>query len=147
MMRISIAVKMKCNKSENTIGILGLYLSPNTYRYGQDTEEFFNQASLLWQDLWDCDLIIGGGDINARTKDLVDYIPEIDGRIIPVRQNPDNSKNSHADSFITFLKDNRAIVLNGRVTPEYNNYTFVSTRGCSVPDYIFCPISLKKMHI
>ena len=135
-----IAVKMKCNKSENTIGILGLYLSPNTYRYGQDTEEFFNQASLLWQDLWDCDLIIGGGDINARTKDLVDYIPEIDGRIIPVRQNPDNSKNSHADSFITFLKDNRAIVLNGRVTPEFNNYTFVSTRGCSVPDYIFCPI-------
>ena len=90
--------------------------------------------------MWDCDLIVGGGDINARTKDLVDFIPEIDGQIIPTRQNPDKSKNSHADSFITFLKDNRAIILNGRVTPEFNNYTFVSTRGCSVPDYIFCPV-------
>ena len=29
--------------------------------------------------------------------------------------------------------------LNSRVTPEYDNYTFVSTRGCSVPDYFFCP--------
>ena len=29
--------------------------------------------------------------------------------------------------------------MNGRVTPEHNNYTFVSTRGSSVPDYIFCP--------
>lgn len=135
-----IAVKMKCNKTDSTVGILGLYLSPDTYRYGQDSEEFFNHASALWQELWDCDLIVGGGDINARTKDLIDYIPEVDGQIIPKRQNPDNAKNAHATSFITFLKDNRSIILNGRVTPEFNNYTFVSTRGCSVPDYIFCPV-------
>ena len=25
-----------------------------------------------------------------------------------------------------------------------NNYTFVSTRGCSVPDYLFCPIDNLK---
>ena len=116
-----------------TIGVVGLYLSPDSYRYGQEAEEFFNQASVLWQDLLDCDLLIGGGDVNARTKDLVDFIPDIDGQIIPLRNNPDNSKNAHADSFITFLKDNRAIILNGRVTPENNDYTFVSTRGCSAP--------------
>ena len=85
-----------------------------------------------------------GGDINARTRDLIDYIPEIDGGIIPKRVNPDKNKNAHADSFITFLKDNRAIILNGRITPEYNNFTFVSTRECSVPDYLFCPV--KNMH-
>ena len=70
---------------------------------------------------------------------MVDYIPEIDGQVIPKRSNPDKNKNAHADSFITFLKDNRSIILNGRKTQEYNNYTFVSTRGCSVPDYFFCP--------
>ena len=26
------------------------------------------------------------------------------------------------------------------MTPANNNYTFVSTRGCSVPDYFFCPV-------
>ena len=71
---------------------------------------------------------------------MVDYIPEIDGQLIPKRSNPDQNKNAHADSFITFLKDNRSIILNGRITPEYNDYTFVSTRGCSVPDYFFCPV-------
>ena len=97
-----ITIKMKSNLSEITIGILGLYLSPDSYRYGQDSEDFFNQATSLWQDLWDCDLIVGGGDINARTRDMIDFIPEIDGRIIPQRFNPDTTKNAHADSFITF---------------------------------------------
>ena len=135
-----LAIKMKCNISEIVIGILGLYLSPDSYRYGQDAEDFFNQASALWQDLSDCDLTIGGGDLNSRTGSMIDYIPEIDGQIIPKRTNPDKNKNAHANSFITFLKDNRSLILNGRITPEYNNYTFVSTRGCSVPDYLFCPV-------
>ena len=109
------------------MGILGLYLSPDSYRYGQDAKGFFNEASVLWQDLSDCDLVLGSGDVNARTKEIVDFIPDIDGKLIPPRINPDKSKNKHADSFLTFLKDNRSIILNGRVTPEHNNYTFVST--------------------
>ena len=71
---------------------------------------------------------------------MLDYLPDIDGAIVPPRTNPDKSKNSHGDCFISFLKDNRTVIVNGRVTPEYNNYTFVSTRGVSVPDYILCPV-------
>ena len=106
----------------------------------KNRKSFFNHAHVLWQELADCDLIVGGGDENARTKDLLDFIPDVDGQIIPERVNPDRTKNSHADSFITFLKDSRAVILNGRITPEKNNFTCVSTRGCSVPDYIFCPV-------
>ena len=135
-----IAIKLKCNTTEVTVGILGLYLSPDSYRYGQDAEGFFNQASVIWQDLLDFDLVLGSGDVNSRTKEIADFIPDIDGKLIPPRFNPDNSKNAHAESFLTFLKDNRSIILNGRVTPQLNNYTFVSTRGCSVPDYFFCPV-------
>ena len=72
-------------------------------------------------------------------KTFNDFIPEIDGNL-PPRSNPDQIKNNHGDSFLTFLKDNRAIILNGRVTPHLNNYTFVSTRGSSVPDYMYCPV-------
>ena len=31
-------------------------------------------------------------------------------------------------------------MLNGRITPEFNNFTFVTSRGASVPDYIICPV-------
>ena len=50
------------NITDKTVGILGLYWSPK---------------------LSDCDLVFGGGDINARTKDLLDYLPEINGQTIP----------------------------------------------------------------
>ena len=135
-----ISVKLRNNLNDFTIGILALYLPPENYIYGKDPEAFLNQAAALWEDLSDCDLQVGGGDLNARTKNMIDFIPDIDGNLIPSRENPDQVKNKHADSFITFLKDNRAIILNGRVTPQYNNYTFVNPRGCSVPDYLFSPV-------
>ena len=133
-----LGLKLVNNETQFKLGILGNYLSPDNYRYGQDPEGFFNNASSMWQDLSDCDLRIGAGDVNARTKNLKDFIPEIDGNL-PDRKNPDNVKNSHGNSFITFLKDNRSIILNGRITPHHNNFTFVSRRGSSVPDYMYCP--------
>ena len=135
-----ISVKLKNSLNDFMLGILALYLPPDNYVYGKDPESFFNHATVLWEDLFDCDLIIGGGDLNARTKDIIDYVPDIDGNLIPTRENPDKVKNSHAEPFITFLKDNRSIILNGRITPKFNNFTFVNPRGCSVPDYLFSPI-------
>ena len=120
---------------------MGLYLAPETYIYGKDPETFFNEASVLFDDLSDCDIRIGGGDLNARTREIEDFISDIDGDLIPARINPDKCENSHADSFIPFLKDNRLVILNGRITPTFNNFTFISTRGRSVPDYFFCPLS------
>ena len=88
--------------------------------------------------LADCDLLVEAGDYNARTKQIPDFIPEIDGDLVPQRFNPDTGKNSHGVAFLDFLKGIRALILNGRITPQFNDYTFVTARGCSVPDYIFC---------
>ena len=134
-----LGLKLQNKLNEFLVGIVGLYLSPDSYIYGQDPEHFFNEASVIWDDLSDCDLVVGSGDLNSRTKEMLDYLPEIDGNL-PPRENPDPKKNSHGNHFITFLKDNRSIILNGRITPQYNNFTFVSTRGSSVPDYMFCPL-------
>ena len=47
---------------------------------------------------------------------------------------------SHGSCFLTFLKENGAIILNCRSTPIYNDFTFVSSnRESSVSDYQFCP--------
>ena len=120
------------------IGILGLYLSPDSFRFGQDPEGFFDNSAVMWADLADCDLLVGAGDVNARTKQIPDFIPEIDGDLVPARFNPDTGKNKHGVAFLDFLKGIRALILNGRITPQFNDYTFVTARGCSVPDYIFC---------
>ena len=134
-----MGIKLQNKHNSFKIGIVANYLPPDSFRYGQDPEGYFNDLTSLWEDLCDCDLRVGGGDLNARTKQLEDFIPEVDGNL-PARSNPDNVKNSHGSSFLTFLKDNRAIILNGRITPHLNNFTFVSTRGSSVPDYFYCPI-------
>ena len=135
-----LGLKMRQTFTEYTIGIMANYLSPSNYHYGRDAENYFNNCSVLWETLSDCDLRVGAGDYNSRTKQGVDYILDIDGGLIPPRNNVDQIKNSHGDSFLSFLKDNRTVILNGRVTPEYNNFTFVTPRGASVPDYIICPV-------
>ena len=134
-----LGLKLQNKLNDFMLGIVGFYLSPDSYIYGQDPENFFNEGAVIWDDLSDCDLLVGAGDVNSRTQKMLDYLPEIDGNL-PPRQNPDLSKNYHGNHFITFLKDNRAVILNGRTTPQFNNFTFVSTRGTSVPDYMFCPL-------
>ena len=101
-----IGIKLKNKFNDFIVGILALYLSPDNYKYGRDAEEFFNNATVIWQDLSDSDLLIGAGDVNSRTKMLLDYVPDVDGSLIPPRSNPDNVKNAHAESFLSFLKDN-----------------------------------------
>ena len=71
--------------------------------------------------------------MNAKIGDLTDSI-KLDS--IPARVILDNTKNMHGDSLIDFLHETKMCVLNGRVSAENNNYTFVSPRGKSVIDYI-----------
>ena len=87
-----IGLKLKKHTNDYLIGIIGFYLPPDNYIYGQDAENFFNAASVLWQDLSYCELLIGGGDFNSRTKEILDIIPEVDGNLIPKRYNPDKIK-------------------------------------------------------
>ena len=134
-----LALKLRNIDSDSLIGIVVNYLPPDSFHYGRDPEGYFADNSVIWSDLLDCDLVLGGGDLNSRTKSELDYLPEIDGKLISPRSNPDTVKNNHGEYFLQFLKDNRALICNGRVTPELNGFTFLSVRGRSVPDYIYCP--------
>ena len=133
-----LAVKLRCTENDMLIGLLVNYLPPHGFHYGKDPESFFLDNSLVFSDLSDCDLLVAGGDLNSRTKDDLDYIPDVDGDT-PPRINPDQERNNHGKCFLQFLKDNRALICNGRITPEQNDFTFVSPQGRSVPDYIYCP--------
>ena len=105
-----LAIKLKCTDNDAIIGLLSNYLPPDNYFYGKDPESFFQDNSLVFMDLLqDCDLVVSGGDINARTRNDLDYIPDVDNHVTP-RNNPDQDKNQHGNHFLQFLKDNRALI-------------------------------------
>ena len=51
----------------------------------------------------------------------------------------DHTQNQHGIYFIEILNDCKVFVLNGRFGVDSNDYTFQSTRGHSVVDYICVP--------
>ena len=134
-----LGLKLKSHENDSLIGLITNYLPPDSFHYGKDPESYFLDNSVMYDELIDCDLLICGGDLNSRTKTMLDYIPDVDGQNFALRSNPDTDRNSHGDQFIQFLKDKRALICNGRITPEFNNFTFINPRGRSVPDYIYCP--------
>jgi hypothetical protein len=52
--------------------------------------------------------------------------------------------NLHGNALLEFLQEAKMCVLNGRVQPDYDNFTYVSTKGRSVVDYIIVPHSIVK---
>ncbi len=84
----------------------------------------------------DLDAIFFAGDLNARLGNLRDYI-DLDE--VPTRISIDATENNHGKALREFLVDSKCCVLNGRVTPEFDNPTYVSTRGTSVVDYFVTP--------
>ena len=74
------------------------------------------------------------GDFNAHISNQPDIITEVDTEVAP-RVSIDNVQNSHGRSLLEFLKDNKCCIINGRVSPENDNYTFISQRGKSVVAY------------
>ena len=95
---------------------------------GRDSDTFF--AHLLAQ-LYVCtnyDHVIICGDFNT--------IENIDSNFLPNRKTTDTVKSGHWETFLEFVKDSKTCIVNARITPQYDNYTCVSTKGRSVVDYI-----------
>ena len=113
------------------------YLSPENSVWGRDVSNYFvNILSLLYVCSF-ADLIVLCGDFNARIGKNLDFISEIDQ--VSKRICTDNVKNSHDSSLIEFLNERKLCVLNGRINPEDDTFTFISSRGKSVVDYFILP--------
>ena len=59
--------------------------------------------------------------------------------IITPRNSIDQTVNGHGNVLIEIQLESKLCVLNGRVTPQSGDLTFVSTRGKSVVDFIAVP--------
>ena len=87
----------------------------------------------------DVDAMYIMGDLNSRFGDNQEHIEGIDLKV-PSRKVLDVGKNKHGDLLIDFLKDGQLCIVNGRVNPENDNFTFVDPgRGSAVVDFLIVP--------
>ena len=125
-------------KTECKIMLVPCYLPPETSNWGNESDVFFNHiTSMLYSYEDDIDILIGGGDFNARIGSLDDFLEGSDE--INKRKPIDPETNKHGEAFIDFLLSTKLCVLNGRV-PGEDNYTFVKSQGKSVVDYLVTQI-------
>ena len=125
-----MSIEMKHKQSEFIISVIGVYLPPENSTYGRDSSSYFAQLISLIYAAVNSDLTLVCGDFNARVGKKLDYIPDIDD--VPVRKVLDEKVNNHGEAMLEFLKDTKLCVVNGRVTSESDNFTYISTRGKSV---------------
>ena len=127
-----LCVQFTDNCSSFTFLVICTYLPPDGSPYA-NTESFYSHlisVMYLYSHI-DCTIICG--DVNSRIGNEKDFIKDIDGII--ERHVLDKVKNSYCDNFIDFLKDSKMCILNGRVTPNLDNFTCINARGKSVVLY------------
>ncbi len=133
-----LAIKFSNKNTDYCFLVIGLYLPPEQSPWGRDATAFFSHVLKLIYEFNYCDNIFLAGDMNSKLGTAQDFVPSVDD--ICERKVLDKSKNKHGQEMLDFLIESKFCVCNGRVTPEYDDYTFIHTRGKSVIDYICVPI-------
>ena len=133
-----IAVKLTKKMTGYSFVIAGCYLPPEQSVWGRDAVGFYAHLLHLIHMYAELDAFYICGDLNSRIGCKVDNISIIDK--LSERQVLDFSVNSHGASLHEFLLDSRCCIINGRITPERNEFTFVHQRGRSVVDYFLVNI-------
>ena len=93
-----------------------------------------NQKPTIYRNLYEN---TGPGDFNSpigKSEDVIEHVDELPPSIVI-----DDKTNLYGSHFLDFVKDTQICVLNGRVTPEFDDFTNMSGRGKSVVDYILVP--------
>jgi hypothetical protein len=135
-----LCMRFTCKTSEFKFVLFSCYLPPQNSIWGRDADGFYAHILNLMYVHNDADMILIVGDLNSRIGQDLDMINCLDTTELPMRNALDLTKNRHGESLLDFLKDGQLCILNGRLSPEFNNFTFVQpSRGSSVVDYVITP--------
>ena len=124
---------------EYTFVIFSCYLPPEGSKRGRDGSKFFEY---LLEQIYMCsndDAIYLCGDFNSRINNENDSISAIDNILNRIAIDNHGNVNKHGECLLDFLRDTKMCIVNGRITPEYDNFTCVKTTGKSVVDYFIVP--------
>ena len=132
-----LGVKFVKNDADVSFIVYCCYLPPDNSPYGRNATDFFGHLITQMYINSEVNYMFFCGDINGRIGDLSDVVDVIDN--LPSRKSIDHIKQGHCDAMIDFLHDGKVCVLNGRLDPEKDNFTYISDKGKSVVDYIMVP--------
>ena len=132
-----LGVKFTNKVTEYDFIVFACYLAPDSSPYGRNQSEYFGHLITQLYLYSECDQIYICGDFNGRIGELDDSIQGLDN--LPKRHCLDKTVQGHGEALIGFMNDVKLCTLNGRVNPENDNYTCISSKGLSVVDYIMTP--------
>ena len=128
-----IGLKLTNKITKEIILTYCVYLSPDSSKYGKDNEVKLNNLALDIYGQSESDNVIIFGDFNARLGNRDDTL-SFDG--IGPRRILDKISNSQGDKLLNFVHDIRGVIVNGRISPEYDGFTSIAShKGNAVVDY------------
>ena len=127
-----IGVRLEHRELQYNLVIFSCYLPPE----GGTHLLFFTHLLAQVYPL-EADVIQLCRDFNSCISNKDDCIGDTDN--VTPRVARDLSMNSQGESLLKFLKDCKCCVLNGRINPDTDNLTSISSRGRAVVDYIITP--------
>ncbi len=134
-----LVVKFDKKNSSYSFIIICCYLPPENSTRGHDGATFYENLLQQIYIHYNVDAIYICGDFNSRISDKHDYIPDIDQiqsrKVIDLHGNV----NKHGECMLDFVQDTKFCITNGRVTPEYDDFTCIKQSGKSVVDYFIVP--------
>ena len=129
-----LGVILKHKRTDFQLLLFSCYLPPEDSAWGRSDTDFYGHllSQIYYHNYVDCVAVCG--DLNGRVGNMPDYLEGTDD--VSPRTILDNSRNKHGSSLIEFLHESKLCITNGRITPELDNFTSVSTKGRAVVDYI-----------
>lgn len=128
-----IVVRLEHKFTHYTVILIGCYLPPEQSTWGRDAVGFYAHLLNIIYNYSESDAIYICGDFNSRIGNKKDYIDVIDN--LSQRNVLDSTVNNHGICLHDFLLDSCYCIVNGRISPEADNFTFLHSRGRSVVDY------------
>lgn len=127
-------IRLKAIAGCSSFLVCAVYLPPEKSSRGDVSQEFFDCLLSQFYYHWQNEPVIISGDFNARIGDDVDSMEDS----LPPRVPLDMTKNKFGGYLIDFIQDANMCIVNGRAKGN-DNFTFLSTRGRSVVDYVLVP--------
>ena len=133
-----IGVRLKSREAAESIAVYSVYLPPEGSPHATNNENVLNRLTIEIYKQAEMDNIIVCGDFTARISEKCD-IAQWENETIVKHMVTDHASNAQGERFLTFLNDIKGCIINGRVTPDQNDYTSVTShKGRSVVDYFIC---------
>ncbi len=127
-----IIARLQHKQSKHTLVVATVYIPP-----GDKNDKLLLDIMCIIDSLQISEDLIFGGDFNARTSNLQEFLSDLNPNLLPQRLSSDKELNRRGKLLLDLLEISSLVITNGRTNLDaLGSPTFISRNGCSVVDYI-----------